>query len=269
MLTLFTIKRDGKSKKRSFGLYGSAIGLVESNAVTGGNKNCFRVLDGLEPIILQAQSRDSMMEWSTSIAHSISMENGGGLLLDKEKRVLAKDGFGLDSAGFPTQCNITASSFLRRVKHETAAKSIVFSKPIPRTEHTSCSEINRLEPITEKIDKSKLDITYTTEQTEVASTTFNSLDPADISQSMEDFARNFFVLKENTISHMPNRKIPTQELRAEVSHPWLTIDRVESSTSSGSEIFDKVSDFDDSSHINPKDFDKLLQFTKDYTNVRL
>ena len=57
VLTLFSVKRDGKSKKRAFGLYGSAIGLVESNTVNG-SKHCFRVLDGTESIILQAQSHD-------------------------------------------------------------------------------------------------------------------------------------------------------------------------------------------------------------------
>jgi len=36
-----------------------------------------------------------------------------------------------------------------------------------------------------------------------------------------------------------------------------------SSTSSGSEIFDKVSDFDESAHINPEDFSKLAEFTKE------
>ena len=74
VITLFTIKRDGKSKKRSFGLYGSAIGIAKC----AGSKHCFRVLDGIEPIILQAESSSSMMDWATSIAHSISMENGGG-----------------------------------------------------------------------------------------------------------------------------------------------------------------------------------------------
>lgn len=77
------------------------MGLVESN-VFDGSKNCFRVLDGLEFIVLQAESLTSQMEWSIAIAHSISMENGGGILFDREKMEVTRDkGFGLQSARSP------------------------------------------------------------------------------------------------------------------------------------------------------------------------
>ena len=262
MMTLFAVKRDGKSKVRAFALYGSAIGLVESNLVTG-NKHCFRVLDGIETIVLQASSHDCMMEWSTSLAHSISMENGGGILLDKEKRALAQDGFGLDSAGFPIQSNATTSSVFRGVENEDVTKSIIFANPIKELcLGPESGEVTRLEPITEKMDPVKLNTTHATEATDEVNTTFNSLDPADISHSMEDFARNFFVIQEAPMSRMTTNGLPIQTLRTEATQPWLTIDRV-SSTSSGSEIFDKASDFDESVHINPEDFQKLLHFTKE------
>ena len=38
------------------------------------------------------------------------MGNGGGIVLDKEKRSFAQDGFGLISAGFPIQINGMSSS---------------------------------------------------------------------------------------------------------------------------------------------------------------
>lgn len=71
------------------------MGLVESNVIDG-SKNCFRVLDGLEFVVLQAESLTSQMEWSIAIAHSVSMENGGGIFFDREKMGVARDkGFGL------------------------------------------------------------------------------------------------------------------------------------------------------------------------------
>ncbi|KAL7543078.1 hypothetical protein ACHAXR_012395 [Thalassiosira sp. AJA248-18] len=268
VMTLFTVKRDGKSKKRAFSLYGSAIGLMESNRVNG-NKHCFRVLDGTEPTILQAESHDGMMEWCTSIAHSISMENGGGLLLDKEKRALAKDGFWLSGNEFPTPSISAAPPVIRGLDNEDAAKSIVFTKPIKElhlVSPESSGDVTRLEPITEKINPSKLDISHATEATETmeANTTF---DPVDISQSMEDFARNFFVTTVDTSmgGTLKKKNFPVQALRTESPKPWLTIDRVSSSASS-SEIFEKVSDFDVCTHLHGEDFSKLLQFTKETTS---
>ena len=65
-------------------------------------KYCLCDLDGIEDIILQAKSHASQIEWSTKIAHAISMENGGGILLDKEKQRMAQDGVD-PSARFPIQ----------------------------------------------------------------------------------------------------------------------------------------------------------------------
>jgi hypothetical protein len=48
--------------------------------------NCFTVYSGLKVVQLQAVSGDDALGWATNICQSISMENGGGLLLDKEKQ---------------------------------------------------------------------------------------------------------------------------------------------------------------------------------------
>ena len=76
-LCLYVVKRQGKSTKSILQLRGASIGLV-------GN-NCFKVNSGLEVVKLQAVSSEDALNWATSIAHSISMENGGGVLLEKEK----------------------------------------------------------------------------------------------------------------------------------------------------------------------------------------
>ena len=99
------------------GLYGSAVGLVSPELV---HKNdCFRVSNGLERITLQASSHDDMMDWSTVIAQGISMENGGGILLDKVKRE--------ESASVTQQ----EPSIFRKVHNDAGVKSsIVFAKQI-------------------------------------------------------------------------------------------------------------------------------------------
>ena len=272
VMTLFTIKKDGKSTKHILGLYGSAIGLVDSNLVHG-NKDCFRVLDGFDSIILKADSADSQMEWATAIAHSISLENGGGILLDKEKRAVEQeDGKQLDSSGFPIGTAPTPPIF-RGVENDEPVTSIVFSKPIKEInlDPVESGEVIRLEPIqeplTEKniIDPRKLNITNATEATvEEVDTTFNSLHPVDLSHSMEDFARQFFVVPDSKPMGSSRLELPVQSLRDDASKEWLTIDRL-SSTSGGSEIeiFEKISDFDEEeTHINSTDFNTLLQFTK-------
>lgn len=252
VMTLFTVKRDGKSTKRHFGLYGSAIGIVDSNLVNG-SKNCFRVLDGVESIILQAESQDSQMEWSTAIAHSISMENGGGILLDKEKRAMARDGSGLDNFGFPIPGSAHATSSIFRGFENDESTSIVFAKPAKelRLGLTESCDITRLEPITEKRRLSKLDTTNITEATEEIGIALYNRDHD----------------KDKRTSNLSDKSFPVQALRTEAhphldsQNPWLVIDRV-SSASSASDIFDKVSEFDETTQINSEDYTKLVDFTK-------
>jgi hypothetical protein len=257
VMTLFTVKRDGKSTKRQFGLYGSAIGIVESNLVDG-SQNCFRVLDGVESIILQAESQECQMQWSTAIAHSISMENGGGILLDKEKRAMARDGYTLDSFGFPTLGGdpVTSSIFRGVFLTDGHTPSIVFAKPVQelRLGQTESCEITRLESITERRRLSKLGATHVTEAAEKVSSTLNNSD-ADLSRIIVDD-------DEKRISKLSDKTLPIQTLRNEAS-PWLAIDRMSSASSGSDSIFDMVSEFDKKAQLNSDDFTKLVNFTKE------
>ena len=87
VLTLYSIKRDGKSCKKVVHLLGSAIGLVDSGDVNG-RRNCFKVLvNGIESICLQADCLDSQLSWAVALCQSISLQNGGGLILDQKMRM--------------------------------------------------------------------------------------------------------------------------------------------------------------------------------------
>ena len=130
----------------------------------------------------------------------------------------------------------------------------------------------RLEPITER-KPTNLNITEVTEEITDANTTFESLDPADISQSMEAFASNFYEFDKDCRPYLspplnvPTQEFPVQALRSETSKPWLMIDRVSSTSSSAPELFDQVSDFDESSSpLHDEDFSKLYQYTKEITS---
>ena len=167
-----------------------------------GNKHCFRVLDGMnEPAILQADSLDSQMDWATTIAISISMESGGGVLLENEKR-------SQESNGFPVNGTPSPQPIFRDFE-----SSFVFAKSL---EERSGQDI-RLDPITEKIDQ--LDIT---------NNSFESLHPVDVSSAMEEYARKFFVAQPT----------PIQSLRDDELE-WISIDRVLNSSSTD-EVFGKA-----------------------------
>ena len=204
VLTLFAPSKDGNSTKRAIGLYGSAIGLADS--LISGNKYCFRVIDGMnEPAILQADSLDSQMDWATTIAISISMESGGGVLLENEKR-------SQESNGFPVNGTPSPQPIFRDFE-----SSFVFAKSL---EERSGQDI-RLDPITEKIDE--LDIT---------NNSFESLHPVDLSSAMEEYARKFFVAQPT----------PIQSLRDDELE-WISIERVLNSSSTD-EVFGKANDVD-------------------------
>ena len=222
-LTIFTAKKNGKSKKRAFGLHGSAVGLVKSHVVDG-RMNCFRVLDGMESIILQAESEESMYEWATSIALSISMESGGGLLLQKEKRCSSKTTFESNNVKLRT------SSIFRKMDKSAGKKPTAFAEISARIKSMSSGDEYGLDSVTEAVtpieslsdateDTSLIITTPTslyslglqdkidnlgsqdeTEATDELSTTFNSLEPVDLCLSMESFARNFFVSEEKPVS---------------------------------------------------------------------
>ena len=172
------------------------------DSLTNGNKHCFRVLDGMnEPAILQADSLDSQMDWATTIALSISMESGGGVLLENEKR-------SQESNGFPVNCKPSPQPIFRDFE-----SSYVFAKSL---EEWSGHDI-RLDPITEKIDVSN--------QFDITNNSFESLHPVDLSSAMEDYARKFVVAQPT----------PIQSLRDDELE-WISIDRVLNSSSTD-EVF--------------------------------
>lgn len=86
----FIIQRCGSGDTNSssngtvISLRGSAIALVDPRDVRH-TRNCFRLMNGLETTILQASSHNEMMNWATSVVHGISIESGGGFLLDHGK----------------------------------------------------------------------------------------------------------------------------------------------------------------------------------------
>jgi len=65
-------------------LRGSAVSLVDPKDARR-RFHCFCLMSGLESITLQASSQNQMMDWATLLVHGISIENGGGFLLDNDK----------------------------------------------------------------------------------------------------------------------------------------------------------------------------------------
>jgi hypothetical protein len=121
-----------------------------------------------------------------------------------------------------------------------------------------------------------LNISHATEVTE-ADSFFRSLDPADLSATMEEFASPFFVTCKEAL--------PLQTLRTDVAIPsmceciesydeedlpWLGIDREHSATGSDVmsdlDVFEKYSDFD-GGHIGQGDFARLLRLTNSSGNM--
>eukprot|EP00985_Skeletonema_marinoi_P034390 scaffold43791_cov204-Skeletonema_marinoi.AAC.3 len=215
-LTLYAVvkkQRQGR-EKLVLRMRGASVGL---------ENNCFTVYSGLKVVQLQAVSRDDALGWATNICQSISMENGGGLLLDKEKQEEALHGSGVTS---------NADELFTSVQVFATSKS------------------NAIE--------TTLDVTQTTEATDeddLCDTTFNSLDPVEVSHihtKMEAFALNFF--------HPSSLKGNVTDTQA-----WLDLDRV-SSIVSDEEVLDAYSDIDNCNHINSEDYVKLKRLASEREN---
>lgn len=276
-LTLLAVlKKDGKSKKKVIGLYGSAIGLLSPDLVSG-NKHCLRIVNGIDEFTLQASSNEDMMEWATAIAHGISMENGGGLLLEKAKKEWPHEETVMGNFEYPTQ----EQSIFRSVDEESGVRSFVFSKSIMPEEgdadgiDDSFSSIC-LRPSKFNMPAESLNISHATEVTE-ADSFFRSLDPADLSATMEEFASSFFVTCKEALPFQTLRTdvaIPSMcefiESYDEEDLPWLGIDREHSATGSDVmsdlDVFEKYSDFD-GGHIGQGDFARLLRLTNSSGNM--
>ena len=275
ILTVYAILKDGKSKKHEMSLYGSAVCLVAAEVVSG-MKHCFRVVNGIEDIVLQASSYEDMMDWSTAIVHSISMENGGGVLLEKAKNNEANT--------IPIQ-QFQETSIFRGVGDSDGGikSSIVFAKQIHKTTVvppiTKSKSLDSMAPIPlfEKFDT--LNTSRSTDLTEL-NTTFKTINPTDLSETMQDFANNFFKsFPEGTCK--ADNVLPLQALRVNdlscdsiestgsscLDTPWLEIDKASSATGSvamsDEEVIDKYLDLNaNNTHLNAHDFSTLLRYNE-------
>jgi len=220
----------------------------------------------MQSIVLKANSYDDMIDWATAIVHGISMENGGGFLLEKEQNDRKRN-----RRGFPIQKKETRVAFRgadddegggehgRNLSGDGSYTTCLSSiSPISLKEGSNeCRELrdfrpSHLPPIMEQDNKAReLNVSHFTDFTE-AETTFKSLNPADLSETMENFARDFFVCKTS--------QYPVQALSKECNDdPWVDIDRASSAT--GSSAFSDVLEIDGNSHVSKDNFDKLLQYT--------
>lgn len=276
LMSIYTVLKDGKSKKQVIGLYGSAVGLVAPELVSG-NKNCFRVVNGIEEITVQAASYDDMMDWSTIIVHGISMENGGGILLDKAKKETAT--VQVENCEKPTIFRGFDDN------DDGGVRSIVFAKPKaePATTKRKSLNLSKRLPKTETLNSS-----LSTDMTEI-NTTFRSLDPIELSETMEEFASNFFTTTHDTFAKnalttvLPLQALRVQDLSYEsiessgsehLDEVWLEIDKGSSATGSlamsDEEVLDKYRDLNTNCHLNSEDFAKLLQYNNyDHVTNRL
>lgn len=182
-------------------------------------KNFISVHSGLKFVKLQAVSREDALDWCINICHSISMENGGGLLLDKEKQEAALHGQDAN-------------------EQNTAANEVYSSSSVQVVTTSKSNAIETTLDVTQS--------TQVTEMTDICGTTFNSLDPEEVSKKMEEFALNFL---------RPSR--PRGDSDTDTNHQqWLDIDRI-SSIVSDEEVLDAYSDIDNCNHINSEDYVRL------------
>lgn len=285
VISIYQVLKDGRSKKQEMGLYGSAIGLVSPELVH--KTNCFRVSNGLERITLQASSYDDMMDWSTVIAQGISMETGGGVLLDKVKKESQST---LDTSALHQE-----PSIFRDVHNNEGAKSsIVFAKqikelssrdnpPAALVKSKSLDSYVSSTPLFEHLNTSR---SFDVSEME----TFKTLDPVDLSETMQSFANNFFSHAQDAFPNdnvKSNVVVPLQAARvqnlpcesidssnhSEYNIPWLEIDEATSAGSvalSDEEVVDKYLDLNASdTHLNAQDYAKILRYNESAERLKI
>lgn len=77
-------KESPATMKDSILLMGCAVSLISRD--DSGYNFCFRVNFGVGDIIMQATTLEEMIEWASTLYHAIAIANGGGYLLDGERR---------------------------------------------------------------------------------------------------------------------------------------------------------------------------------------
>jgi hypothetical protein len=280
-LTCYTNLKDGKSKKHEIGLYGSGVGLVMPE-LTSGIKNCFRVVNGLEEITFQAASQEDMMDWSTTIVHGISMENGGGLLLDKAKKEYIPN----STAG---QCHQSSVFHGTRSSYDGIKSSIIFSKQLeeaPQEEPPIVTKSKSLDSMVSMPLTDKLGLKQSHSSDEINHLTFKTLDPVDLSDTMQSFASNFFIDTQKTFPTRNHKaSLPVQAQRVQdlsydsiesicqsttdgsecLDIPWLELDKASSVAAlSDDEIVDEHLDLNASdTHLDAQGFKTLLKYNEE------
>ncbi|KAJ1462880.1 hypothetical protein M885DRAFT_583960 [Pelagophyceae sp. CCMP2097] len=115
-------------------LMGSVVSLV-SKTDSGGLNFCFKVTSGVAVVIMQATTLEDMVDWATTLYHSIAIANGGGYLLDVERKRAATAGAaeqaaqGADAArkGDATSQQRDAADLARRLQalHEAQERQVL------------------------------------------------------------------------------------------------------------------------------------------------
>eukprot|EP00956_Cyclotella_meneghiniana_P016177 scaffold25433_cov20-Cyclotella_meneghiniana.AAC.1 len=216
------------------------------------------------------------------------MENGGGILLDKVKR---------EESALDSSTTKEEPSIFRKVHNDAGVKSsIVFAKQIKE-------ELSNEDNVPAALVKSKSLDSYVSSapQFEQLNTsrsvdasemeTFKTLDPVDLSETMQSFANNFFSHAQDMFPNdnaKPNLVMPLQALRvqnlphesidssnhSEYDIPWLEIDEATSSAAgsvalSDEEVVDKYLDLNASDHLNARDFTKLLRYNESAERLKI
>jgi len=83
-LAYYSMETDTPELKGCVQLMGSAVSLVPNDDV--GQNFCFRLVSGVATLVMQAETVEEMMEWSTELYHAIAIANGGGYLLEFERK---------------------------------------------------------------------------------------------------------------------------------------------------------------------------------------
>lgn len=96
-------------------LRGAAVSLLDPKDAFH-SRHCFRIMSGLLSVTLKASSCREMLDWATSLVHGISIENGGGFLLDHlkicdERLSFASASGGLSSGSLGESSTTSISDF--------------------------------------------------------------------------------------------------------------------------------------------------------------
>lgn len=88
-LAYYTMEGDVPELKGCVQLMGSAVSLIPFDEV--GHNFCFRLVSGVATLVMRAETVEEMMDWATDLYHAIAIANGGGYLLEIQRKIEAKE----------------------------------------------------------------------------------------------------------------------------------------------------------------------------------